>query len=126
MYFDRRLVDQMLSWHAVTEVGLASLAVGVPLLAFALVRGKSRFERHAALLYALPGLLFLVVWWPSAGVGHDMDLLLGAFAGMSAAIWLASRTPRIAFQAWIVLAVVHVMFWAVVADRTMERIWIAQ
>jgi hypothetical protein len=34
--------------------------------------------------------------------------------------------PRTAFQAWIVLAVVHVMFWAVVADRTMERIWIAQ
>ena len=126
MYFDRRLVDEMLSWHAVTEVGLASLAVGVPLLAFALVRGKSRFERHAALLYALPGLLFLVVWWPSAGVNHDMDLLLGAFAGISAAIWLASRTPRTAFQAWIVLALVHVMFWAVVADRTMERVWIAQ
>ena len=55
-----------------------------------------------------------------------MDLLLGAFAGISAAIWLASRTPRTAFQAWIVLALVHVMFWAVVADRTMERIWIAQ
>ena len=114
------------SWHAVTEVGMASLAIGVPLLVFALARRKSRLERHAALLYALPGLLFLVVWWPSAGVNHDMDLLLGAFAGMSAAIWLASRTPRIAFQAWIVLAVVHVMFWAVVADRTIERIWIAQ
>jgi len=125
-YFDRRLVHQLLSWRAVTEVGMASLAIGVPLLVFALVRAKSRLERHASLLYALPGLLFLVVWWPSAGVGHDMDLLLGAFAGMSAAIWLASRTPRIAFQAWIVLAVVHVMFWAVVADRTMERIWIAQ
>jgi hypothetical protein len=125
-YFDRRLVHQLLSWRAVTEIGMVSLAVGVPLLVFALMRATSRFERHAALLYALPGLLFLVVWWPSAGVGHDMDLLLGAFAGVSAAIWLASRTPRTAFQAWIVLAVVHVMFWAVVADRTMERIWIAQ
>jgi hypothetical protein len=125
VYFDRRLVNQMLSWTAVTEVGMASVAVGVPLLLFALLRpGQARLERHAALLYALPGLLFLVVWWPSAGVGHDMDLLLGAFAGVSGAIWLASRTPRTAFQAWIVLALVHVMFWAVVADRTMERIWI--
>jgi hypothetical protein len=126
VYFDRRLVHQMLSWHAVTEVGMASLAIGVPLLVFALVRAKSRLERHAALLYALPGVVFLIVWWPSGGVGHDMDLLLGAFAGMSAAIWLASRTPRLAFQAWMVLALVHVTFWAVVADRTMERIWISQ
>ena len=124
-YFDRLCSPAALG-RAVTEVGMASLAIGVPVLVFALVRAKSRLERHASLLYAVPGLLFLVVWWPSAGVGHDMDLLLGAFAGMSAAIWLASRTPRIAFQAWMVLAVVHVMFWAVVADRTMERIWIAQ
>lgn len=54
-----------------------------------------------------------------------MDLLLGSFAGIGAAIWLASRTPRTALQAWIVLALVQLMFWAVVADRTMERIWIA-
>ena len=125
-YFDRRLVHPLLSWHAVTEVGMASLAIGVPLLVFALLRAKSGLERRVALLYAVPGLLFLLVWWPSAGVNRDMDLLLGAFAGISAAIWLASRTPRIAFQAWVVLALVHVTFWAVIADRTMDRIWIGQ
>jgi hypothetical protein len=56
-----------------------------------------------ALLYALPALVFLVAWWPSAGVQHDMDLLLGAFCAISAAVWLASRMPRSPFQAWIVL-----------------------
>ena len=33
------------------------------------------------------------------------------------------RRPCTAFAAWAVLALVHVMFWAVVADRTMDRVW---
>jgi hypothetical protein len=125
-YFDRRLVHPLLSWNGVAEVGMASLAVGVPLLALGIVRRRQMLERQAALLYALPALVFLIAWWPSAGVQHDMDLLLGAFCAISAAAWLASRTPRSAFQAWIVLAIVHVMFWAVVADRSMDRIWLPQ
>ena len=40
---------------------------------------------RAALLYALPVLVFLIAWWPGAGVQHDMDLLLGAFCAISAA-----------------------------------------
>ena len=124
-YFDKRLVHPLLSWNGVAEVGMASLSVGVPLLVFGLARTKSRLERHLALLCALPGLLFLIVWWPSAGVMRDMDLLLGAFAGIGAAAWLMSRAPRLALQGWIVLALVHVILWSVVADRTMERIWTA-
>lgn len=50
-----------------------------------------------------------------------MDLLLGAFTGIAAAAWLALRRPRTAFAAWAVLALVRVMFWAVVADRTHEQ-----
>ena len=124
-YFDKRLVHPLGSWHGVSEVGMASLGIGVPLLALTVLRTRSRLERHAALLYALPGLVFLILWWPSAGVSRDLDLLLGSFAGIGAATWLASRTPRTALQAWTVLAIVHLLFWAVVADRTMERIWIA-
>ena len=52
-----------------------------------------------------------------------MDLLLGAFTGIAAAAWLALRRPCTAFAAWAVPALVHVMFWAVVADRTMDRVW---
>jgi hypothetical protein len=125
-YFDRRLVHPLLSWNGIAEVGMASLAVGVPLFALGIVRRRQLLERQAALLYALPALMFLIAWWPSAGVQHDMDLLVGAFCAISAAAWLASRTPRSAFQAWIVLAMVHVMFWAVVADRSMDRIWLPQ
>ena len=125
-YFDRRLVHPLLSWNGIAEVGMASLAVGVPLFALGIVRRRQMLERQAALLYALPALVFLIAWWPSAGVQHDMDLLVGAFCAISAATWLASRTPRSAFQAWIVLAIVHVMFWAVVADRSMDRIWLPQ
>jgi hypothetical protein len=123
-YFDKRLVHPLTTFPAVAEIGMASLAVGVPLLAFGLwVAG--RFERRIAALYALPGLAFLVLWWPSLGVSHDMDLQLGAFAGIGAGAWLAARTPRTAFTAWGLLVLVHVMFWAVIADRTMARIWIS-
>ena len=123
-YFDRRLVHPLLSWNGIAEIGAASVAVGVPMLLLALWQGRSVLERHAALLYSLPGLLFLVVWWPSPGVSRDMDLLLTAFAGMSGAIWISSRSTRTTLQAWALLIAVHIAFWTVVADRTLERIWL--
>lgn len=127
-YFDRRLVHPLLSWNGIGEVGMASLAIGVPLLLLGLAwprkpAARTR-EQQAALLFALPALLFLIMWWPSAGVEHDMDLLLGAFGAMSAAVWLAARTPRTAFQGWIALAATHLLFWAVVANRSMDRVWL--
>jgi hypothetical protein len=124
--FDKRLVHPLLSWNGIGEVGMASLGIGVPLLALGLVRGRQNLERQAALLFALPSLFFLIMWWPSAGVEHDMDLLLGAFGAISAGAWLAARTPRAALQGWILLAATHLMFWAVVANRTMDRVWLTQ
>jgi len=135
-YFDRRLVHPLVSWNGINEIGMASLAIGVPLLlgpAIALrsptlsrARALLTVERQAALLFALPALLFLIAWWPSGGVEHDMDLLLGTFGAIGAAAWLAARTPRAAFLGWIALAITHVMFWAVIADRSMDRIWLPQ
>ena len=55
-----------------------------------------------------------------------MDLLLGAFGAISAGAWLAARTPRAAFQGWILLAATHLLFWAVVANRTMDRVWLTR
>ena len=125
-YFDRRLVHPLFSWNGIAEVGMASLGIGVPLLCLGVARARETFERRAALIFALPGLLFLIAWWPSGGVQHDMDLLLAAFTAIGAAIWLAARTPRAAFQGWIVLAISHLMFWAVIANRSMDRIWLNQ
>jgi hypothetical protein len=131
-YFDRRLVHPLFSWHGFGEVGMASLGIGVPLLALGVFGARSAFglrasaDKQAALLFTLPALVFLILWWPSAGVEHDMDLLLGAFGAISAGAWFAARTPRAAFQGWIVLAATHVLFWAVVANRSMDRIWLSQ
>ena len=61
-YFDKRLVHPPGSWHGVSEIGMASLGIGVPLLVLAMLRTRSRLERHAALMYALPGLLFLIFY----------------------------------------------------------------
>jgi hypothetical protein len=129
--FDKRLVHPLLSWNGIGEVGMASLGIGVPLLALGVVGARSAFaprasaDKQAALLFAFPSLLFLIMWWPSAGVEHDMDLLLGAFGAISAGAWLAARTPRAAFQGWILLAATHLLFWAVVANRTMDRVWLS-
>ncbi|PYR66782.1 MAG: hypothetical protein DMF88_15220 [Acidobacteria bacterium] len=124
--FDKRLVHPLLSWNGIGEVGMASLGIGVPLLVLGIAKTRASLERQAALLFALPALLFLIVWWPSAGVEHDMDLLLGAFGAISAGAWLAARTPRAAFQGWILLAATHLLFWAVVANRTMDRVWLTR
>jgi hypothetical protein len=123
-YFDRRLVHPLLSWNAIAEIGCASLAVGVPLLVLGLLRSRRSLERTIVLLYASAGLVFLIVWWPSAGVSRDLDLLLSAFAGIGGAVWLLSRTSRSTAYAWVLLIAVHVAFWSAIADRTLDRMWL--
>jgi hypothetical protein len=125
-YFDRRLVHPLTSFNALAEIGVTSLAVGVPVLLFAAVRARRTAVVAPALAYSCPGLLFLIAWWPSLGVSHDMDLLLGGFAGMMAAAWMCSRERRQAVAALAVLAFVHVAFWAGVADRSLARIWLGE
>jgi hypothetical protein len=125
-YFDRRLVHPFTSFNAVAEIGVTSVAVGVPILLVAIARGGRMASLAPALAYAGPGLIFLIAWWPSLGVSRDMDLLLGAFAGIVAAAWICSRTPRHALAALTMLAVVHVAFWAAVADRSLARIWLGE
>jgi len=46
-YFDRRLVHPLLSWNGIAEVGMASLAVGVPLFALGILRRRQMLERQA-------------------------------------------------------------------------------
>lgn len=123
-YFDRRLVHPLVTSTAFAEIGAASLATGVPLLVAMLLYGPRTWSVGAGLLYALPGLAFLVVWWPSLGVSRDMDLLFGAFAGISAAAWVASTSRRRTIVGLVVLACVHVFLWATLGTRALERIWL--
>ena len=122
-YFDDRLVHPLVSTMAWSEIGAASLAIGVPLLVFGVLAARSERDRVLALAYAVPGLLFLVLWWPSPGVRADLDLLLAAHCGVAAAAWLASRSTRSAGLALVLLTFAHMAFWSTVANRTLDRIW---
>jgi hypothetical protein len=125
-YFDRRIVHPLTSFNGAAEVGVTSLAVGVPVLLLAALTTRRAALTSPALGYAAPGLLFLVAWWPTLGVNKDMDLLLGAFAGIMAAAWVCSRRNTHTAAALAVLAAVHVAFWAGVADRSLSRIWLGE
>jgi hypothetical protein len=122
-FFDQRLVHPLASQMAWSEIGAASLAIGVPLLVFGVLAARAERDRILALAYALPGLLFLLFWWPSLGVRADLDLLLAAYCGVTAAAWLASRSIRSAGLALLLLTFVHMAFWSTVANRTLDRIW---
>ncbi len=123
-YFDRRLVDPLVSRRAWSEIGAASLATGVPLLVFAAVMMRRSREWITAVAYACPGLLFLVLWWPTLGPRGDLDLLLAVFYGISGAAWLASRSARSAWLGLGVLALAHVAFWAAIFTAAFDRVWI--
>jgi hypothetical protein len=125
-YFDRRLVDPLVSRIAWSEIGAASLATGVPLLVFGTVMMRRSREWVAAVTYASPGLLFLILWWPTLGPRGDLDLLLAVFYGIAGASWLASRSARSASFGLGVLALAHVAFWAAIATAAFDRAWIAQ
>src|SRR6185436_5826968 len=123
-YFDRRLVDPLLSRSAWSEIGAASLATGVPLLVFGAAMMRRSREWITAVAYASPGLLFLVLWWPTLGPRGDLDLLLAVFLGIASASWLASRSARSAWFGLAVLALTHVTFWAAIATAAFDRAWI--
>ena len=125
-YFDRRLVQPLASVGAFSEIGLASLAVGVPLLVVSGYRAGTSTAARLGLAYALPGLLFLIAWWPSLGVSRDMDLLLAAFPGVTAAAWYCSRRSARAAMALAIMIAIHVVFWAAIADRSLARVWLGE
>jgi hypothetical protein len=126
-YFDRRLVHPLSSLRGIAEVGASSLAVGVPVLLLGAVTSPSRMSiTRTALAYAIPALVFLVLWWPSLGVNRDLDLLLGACGAGVAGAWLASRRMRSTVIAVGLLALVHVYFWTLIGDRSLDRVWLGE
>jgi hypothetical protein len=126
-YFDRRLVHPLSSLRGIAEVGASSLATGVPVLFAGVLAGPLRASgTRIALAYALPALAFLVLWWPSLGVNRDLDLLLGACTAAGAGAWLASRRMRTTMLSVAVLVLVHIYFWSLIGDRSLDRIWIGE
>lgn len=124
-YFDQRLVEPLTTFPAVAEVGIGSLAAGVPVLVAAVASSRVRSRlTQMALAFALPALAFLIVWWPSPGVYRDMDLFLGSFGAIGAAAWICSRRRRTTWIGLALLALAHVCIWTAIGDDSLGRTWI--
>jgi hypothetical protein len=119
---DKRIAYPVFSFSGLTEIGVISLIAGVPLLALATAR-TPRANLVGAAAYALPGLAFLVWWWPP-GAPVNLDLLMAAFPALFVACWLlASSQPR-AVAALMLMGCLHVLFWTNIGSSLLHRVWI--
>ena len=120
--FDRRIANPLLSLAGLGEFGLFSALSGVPLLALALLSSR-RAPLVPAMLYALPGLVFLVRWWP-VSAPYNLDLLLSVFPGLFAACWVVASSRRASMSALILFMGLHVLFWTTVGGAPFSRVWV--
>ena len=119
---DKRIAYPVFSVSGLAEIGLISLVAGVPLLVLAWITSpRSKLAVSAA--YALPGLMFLVFWWPP-GAPVNLDLLMAAFPGLFAACWLLASSHERAVRALTLMALLHVLFWTNIGSTLLHRIWI--
>ena len=95
---------------------------GVPLLAWACLSASRRAVVQAA-LFGLPSLIFLVRWWP-VSAPYNLDLLLSIYPGVFAACWVAASSRRRATGALVLLAVLHLVLWAMLGNGTFSRVWV--
>jgi hypothetical protein len=119
---DRRYAYPVFSANGLAEIGLIGLLAGVPLFVLGCVKA-SRASLPTAAAYALPGLVFLIVWWPP-GAPHNVDLLLTAFPGLFVGAWLLARRSRSAWSGLVMMAALHVLFWTNAGSRMMPRTWL--
>ena len=120
MVFDHLLANPLLSRIGLAEFGLFGALSGVPILALALVSGR-RAALVPAVLYALPGLLFQVRWWPPSAP-FNLDLLLAVFPGLFAACWVIASSRRTSTRALVLLSALHVLVWMTVGNGLFARI----
>jgi hypothetical protein len=120
MVFDHLLANPLLSRIGLAEFGLFGALSGVPILALALVSGR-RAALVPAVLYALPGLLFQVRWWPPSAP-FNLDLLLAVFPGLFAACWVIASSRRTSMRALVLLSALHVLVWMTVGNGLFARI----
>ena len=112
-----RVNAAILSVRGMRDVVATLLLVGVPLVAIAApLRRVIRFEARAALLYAIPSLAFVVVFWPIQGLAVELDLLFAAFPALYALAWVCAHDARRATMAALLLAFGHLVFWRIALD----------
>ena len=112
-----RVNAAILTVRGARDVLATAFVVGMPLVVVAASLWR-RFpaETRAALLYAVPSLVFVVVFWPIQGLAVEMDLVLAAFPAVYALAWVCAHDHRRAIIAAAVLACAHLVFWRIVFD----------
>ena len=120
MVFDNKIANPLFSLPGFGEFGLFSALSGVPLLALALLSSR-RAALVPAALYALPGLVFLVQWWPPSAP-FNLDLMLSVFPGVFAACWVVASSRRTSTRALLVLTGLHVLLWTAVGNGVFARV----
>jgi len=119
---DKRIAYPVFSVAGLTEIGLISMIAGVPLLALAWLKSP-RNQLVVSAAYALPGLIFLVSWWPP-GAPLNLDLLMAAFPALFVACWLLASSHERAVAALGLMVALHALFWTNVGSTLIHSVWV--
>jgi len=119
---EHQIASPLLSRAGLAELGFFSMLSGVPVFALAML-SSARSSVIPAVLYALPGLLFLLRWWPVTAP-YNLDLMLAVFPGLFAACWVVASRHRTSMVAYAMLAGAHVLLWTMVGGGLFTRVWV--
>lgn len=112
-----RVNAAIFSLRGARDIAATALVVGVPLLVPAASLWRHcPDEARAAMLYGLPSVVFVILFWPIQGLAVEMDLLFAAFPASYALAWVCAQDRRRALAAAVLLACAHVVFWRVALD----------
>jgi hypothetical protein len=112
-----RVNAAILTPRGLRDVIATGLVAGVPLIAIAAsLWRRLPAETRAALFYAVPSAIFLVLFWPIQGLAVEMDLVFAAFPAFYALAWVCAQDHRRAVAAAAFLAGAHLVFWRIVFD----------
>ena len=114
-----RSAAPLLSLNGWADLSLSGLLAGTPLLALALVKNSSRATVSVG-LFALPGLMFLLRWWPAI-FPMNWDLLMVMLPGVWAACWVLSASSARSYAAVLVCVAMHFLLWSSVGNMWFFR-----
>jgi len=106
----------ILSARGARDLAFTAWVVGAPLLAVAVWMREYSHERRAVFLYAVPSVIFTILFWPIQGLAVEMDLVCAAFPAAYALMWLCAHDRRRTLIAAALLASAQLVFWRIVLD----------
>jgi hypothetical protein len=113
----RRLNVALLSSAGIRDVVMSAWIVGAPLFAVAVSLWKRHRDQVRVLLcYAIPSVLFLIVYWPPQGLGVDTGHVFATFPALYACAWLCAQERQHTTIGAALLISGHFAFWRVVLD----------